>query len=52
MIPVQKNSAVKTLSLDAVYLTLPYSVLPVTASDGFNNGGIAETLNFKKTAKV
>jgi len=52
MIPVQKNSAVKTLCLDAVHLTLPNSGLPVTASDGFNNGGIAETLDFKKISKV
>jgi len=52
MIPVQKNSAVKTLSLDALHLTLPNSVLLVTASDRFNNGGIAETLDLKKTSKV
>ena len=40
MIPVQKNSAVKTRCLDAVHLTLPHSVLLVTASDGFNNGAL------------
>ena len=52
MIPVQKDSAIKTLCLDAVHLTLPHSVLLVTASDGFSNGGIVKTLDFRATTKV
>ena len=32
--------------------SLPHSVLPVTAPDGFNNGGITEILDFKKITKV
>ena len=48
MIPAQKNSAVKTLVVDAVHLALPHLVLPVTASERFTNGGIAETLDSAK----
>ena len=50
MIPMQRNSAVKTLSLDAVYLALPHSVLRVTASERFTNWGITEILDFAKQA--
>ena len=50
MISIQKNSGVNTLVLDTVHLAHPHSVLPVTASGGFTNGGIAETLDFAKQA--
>ena len=50
MTSIQKNSGAKTLVLDAVHLAHPHSVLPVTASDGFTNGSIAETLDFAKQA--
>lgn len=50
MIPSQRTFRVKTLAFYAVHLTLPHSVLPVTASDGFTNGGIAETIDFAKQA--
>ena len=51
MISVQMNSADKTRCFDAVHLTPPHSVMPVTASDGFTNGGITQTLDFKKKSK-
>ena len=47
----QKNFRVKTLVLDEVHLTLPHPMLPITASDGFINGSVAETLEFKKPTK-
>lgn len=44
--PLQRNFKVKSFALDLVRTTLSHSVLPITTSDRFPDGELAETLDF------